>query len=136
MVKIRKRRKKIGVPAVSSVFNEKMLFQTAKDLQSGRIPTERVRYSDDVVPGLRYVINQSGLVTFHCQYEIPDTKFRGMILLGSLNEDAPNHMTIPEARKLAGVVQELASHGVDVQLGLHSRLIRELKKEGTSWRPK
>jgi len=133
-MKIRKRRKKVGVPAVSSVFNDKMLFQTAKDLQSGRIPTERVRYSDDVMPGLRYVINQSGLVTLHCQYAVGD--FRGMILLGSLNEDAENHISIAEGRKLAGVVQELANHGVDVQDGLHSRLIRELRKDGTSWRPK
>lgn len=135
-MKIRKRRKKIGVPAVSSVFNDKMLFQTAKDLQSGRIPTERVRYSDDVVPGLRYVINQSGYISMHAQYEVSGTKFRGMLLLGSLNEDAENHMTIAEARKLTGIVQELAAHGIDVQEGLHSRLIRELRKEGTSWRPK
>lgn len=132
MVKIRKRRKKVGVPAVSSVFNEKMLFQTAKDLQSGRIPTERVRYSDDVVPGLRYVINDSTRITFHVQYDVEGR--RGMLLLGSLNEDADDHMTIPEARKLAEVVQELARHGVDVQDGLHKRLISELKKQGTSWR--
>ena len=133
-MKVRKRRKKIGVPVVSSWFTDKMLFQTVADLQSGRTPKERVRYSDDVVPGLMYVINQSGAITFHTQYQVGD--FRGLILLGSLNKDRDDHMTIKQARELTGIITELARHGVDVQDGLHKRLISELKKEGTAWRPK
>lgn len=132
--KIRQRRKKIGIPAVASVFTPEKIFAAAAQLKSGKWPAERVRWTDDVVPGLRYVINSSGLVTAHVSYEVD--KFRGLFLLGSLNKEADNHLTIEEARKLARVVQELAEGGIDIQDGLHARLIKELKKEGTAWRPK
>jgi hypothetical protein len=32
-------------------------------------------------------------------------------------------------------VRALAEMGIDPQEGLHERLIRELQKEGTNWRP-
>lgn len=130
----RTRRKKIGVPAEKSKFDATTLMEIAKDLQSGKLPLERVRVSDDMVVGLRAVVNRTGLVTLHISYEIGDE--RPFMLLGSLNKDADNHITIEEARELAKTVKALAAKGINVQDGLHKRLIRELSEKGTSWRPK
>lgn len=130
----RTRRKKIGVPAAKSEFTEEMLFQAAKDLSSGRLKLERVRISDDMVTGLRAVVNRgSGLVTLHVSYEVGDD--RPYMLLGSLNKDADNHITIEQARELARTVKALGDKGINVQDGLHKRLIRELREKGTAWRP-
>jgi hypothetical protein len=129
----RTRRKKIGVSAEKSKFDETTLLNVAKDLSSGKLPLERVRISDDMVVGLRAVVNRSGLVTLHVSYEIGDE--RPFMLLGSLNKDADNHISIEEARELAKTVKSLAARGINVQDGLHRRLVRELKDKGTAWRP-
>jgi hypothetical protein len=86
------------------------------------------------VTGLRAVVNKSSLITLHCSYEIGEN--RPFILLGSLNEDAENHITIKEARELTKTIKALAAKGIDVQDGLHKRLIRELKRDGAAWKPK
>jgi hypothetical protein len=44
-------------------------------------------------------------------------------------------MSVSDARYLAQVIQKLGEKGIDVQEGLHDRLIRELMDKGTSWRP-
>ncbi|XUM19798.1 hypothetical protein ACRAVF_19220 [Bradyrhizobium oligotrophicum S58] len=130
----RTRRKKIGVPAEKSKFDATTLLNIAKDLQAGKLPLERVRVSDDMVVGLRAVVNRSGLVTLHASYEVGEN--RPFMLLGSLNKDADNHITIEEARELTRTIKALADRGIDVQDGLHKRLIRELKEQGTRWRLK
>lgn len=130
----RNRRKKIGVPAEKSKFDATTLLNIAKDLQAGKLPLERVRVSDDVVTGLRAVVNRSGLVTLHVSYEIGEN--RPFMLLGSLNKDTDNHITIDDARNLARTVKALADKGIDVQDGLHRRLVKELKEQGTRWRLK
>lgn len=130
----RTRRKKIGVPSEKSRFDEATLLAVGKDLASGKLPLERVRVSDDVVTGLRAVVNKSQLVTLHCSYEIGEN--RPFILLGSLNADTDNHITIKEARELTKTIKALAAKGIDVQDGLHRRLIRELKRDGASWKPR
>lgn len=130
----RTRRKKIGVPAEKSKFDEATLLAIGKDLQAGRLPLERVRVSDDMVTGLRAVVNRSGLTTLHCSYEIGEN--RPFILLGSLNPGEDNHITIKEARELTKTIKALAAKGIDVQDGLHARLMRELKRDGANWKPK
>jgi hypothetical protein len=41
--------------------------------------------------------------------------------------------TIEEARALTKTIRALAEKGIDVQSGLHERLLRELKAQGTRW---
>jgi hypothetical protein len=128
----RSRRKKVGVAVLKSQYNEKILFSTVDELQSGKIKLERMRYVDDVVPGLRFVMNRTGLVTFHIQYEVG--KERKYLLLGSLNKERDDHMSIQEARDVAETVKALAEKGTDPAEGLHRRLIRELKRDGANWK--
>lgn len=130
----RQRRKKLSVPAEKSKITEAMLFATAKELESGKIPLERMRYTDDLVVGLRVVVNRTTTITFHVSYEVGDE--RQYLILGSLNKDREDYMTLDEARELAKTVKALAAKGIDPQDGLHRRLMRELREKGTSWRPK
>lgn len=130
----RVRRKKLGIAIKQSQYTEKMLFQAVDELQSGKIKLERMRYNDDVVPGLRFVMNPSGLVTFHIQYTVG--KERKYLLLGSLNKERDDHISITEARDLAETVKALAEKGTDPADGLHKRMIRELRRDGANWKPK
>ncbi len=127
------RRKKIGVPKRQSEFTEQMLFSAANDLTTGRLKLERLRFSDDMVVGLRAKVERSGLITLHATYEIGEA--RPMILLGSLNKGSKNHITIEQARRRTEVIKELAMRGIDVQDGLHARLMREIDKKGVAWLP-
>jgi len=108
--------------------------QLASDLSEGRIPLGRVTLSDDpkedpnAVSGLRAIIRGSGLISFHVQYEIEGS--RPYLKLGDAE-----HMNLKEARELARTVRGLADMGIDVQAGLHERLVRELKEKGMKWRP-
>lgn len=130
----RQRRGKLAVPAEKSKITTDMLFATAEELNSGKIPLERMRYADDRVVGLRMVVNATKTITFHVAYECGDA--RQYLLLGSLNKDRPDYITLDEARELAKTVKVLAAKGIDPQDGLHKRLMRELKEKGTAWRPK
>lgn len=130
-----KRRRKAPTPSkpeTPSKFTEKLLAQMAKDVQSGAIPLSKkqqwINLGDDRQSGLRAIIRKSGAVTFHAMYNIGDS--RPMITVGQFPET-----TIEEARHMTRVVRELADHGVDVQEGLHSRLLKELAAQGTAWRP-
>lgn len=129
----RTRRKKIGVPAAKSEFTEEMLLQAAKDLSSGRLKLERLRLSDDMVVGLRAVVNRSGLVTLHVSYEVGDD--RPFWKLGDLNRDSADHITIEDARELAKTVKALGDRGINVEDANRKRLIKELKRDGVAWRP-
>ena len=130
----RTRRKKIGVPAEKSKFDATTLLAVAKDLQEGRIPLERVRISDDMCVGLRAVCNRSGLVTVHISYEVGED--RPFMLLGSINKGARNFITIEEARELGKTIKALGERGINVTEANDRRLIAELKRDGTRWRPK
>jgi hypothetical protein len=61
------------------------------------------------------------------QYRVKDT--RPSLLLGHFPK-----MKIEEARGIAATIEALADKGIDVQDGLHDRLIRELKQQGVNWR--
>lgn len=100
----------------------------AEDLQSGRVPLDRVTVSDDQVPGLRCIVRNTGLISYHVQYDVDGS--RPYLRLGDANE-----MTVEEARSLARTVRGLADKGIDVQAGLHSRLVKELKRDGVKWKP-
>jgi hypothetical protein len=130
----RTRRKKIGLPTEKSKFDKETLLAIGKDLQSGKLPLERVRVSDDVVVGLRAVVNRSGLVTVHCSYECGED--RPFMLLGSLNDGEENQITINEARALAKTIKALGERGINVTKANDQRLLKELRRDGTSWRPK
>lgn len=129
-----KRRKATNPPKPQgpSKFNAELLIETALDVKSGARPTLKsqpwVSIGDDRQPGLRAIIRKSGAVTFHAMYYFGDS--RPMITVGQFPET-----TIEEARHLTKVVRGLAEKGIDVQEGLHSRLLRELEEEGLDWRP-
>lgn len=130
----RVRRKKIGVSAEKTKFDAETLLAVAEDLKSGRIPLERVRISDDVVVGLRAVCNKSGHTTLHVSYEVGED--RPFKLLGSVNKGAKNYITVDDARALARTIKALGDKGINVDEENDKRLLRELKRDGTSWRAK
>lgn len=132
-LKQRARRKKIGVPEEKSDFTEEMLLQVAKDLSTGRLKLERVRISDDRVVGLRAVVNRSGAISLHVSYTVGEN--RPFMLLGSVNKDAKNHITIDEARALAKTIQALGDKGINVTEANDQRLLKELKRDGAAWKP-
>lgn len=126
--------KRSALRADPSKFDTKTLQALAKDLQQGRLPLERVTVSDDMVTGLRAVVYKSGLITFAISYHFGDE--RPFLKLGVLDEKAPDHISVTDARELAKTVKALADKGIDVQAGLHARLLREIREKGTAWRPK
>jgi hypothetical protein len=115
-----------GRPA--SKFAPETFEALARDLTTGRTPLTRVTVSDDMVTGLRAVIRNTGLVTFHVHYDFDDS--RPYMKIG----EHPG-MKVDEARSIAKTVKALADKGIDVQAGLHERLIRELKEKGERWKP-
>ena len=131
---IRRKRKEAPStpPPGPSKFTEKLLHQMSKDIQSGAIPLTKkqpwVNIGDDRQTGLRAIIRKSGTVTFHAMYQIGES--RPMITVGHFPDT-----TIEEARHLTKVVRSLADKGIDVQEGLHQRLLKELERDGTNWRP-
>lgn len=100
----------------------------AKDLKDGRTPLDRLTVSDDMQQGLRAIVRNTGLVSFHAHYDVDGS--RPYIKIG----DYPD-MTVEQARAITKTIRALADMGIDVQAGLHERLIRELKEKGTKWRP-
>jgi len=119
-----------------SKFEPETLKALAKDLQSGRIPMERVTVSDDMVTGLRAMVTKDGGISFHASYHFGDA--RPFLKLGNFHVSPkdPDYISIQDARELTKTIKALADKGIDPQQGLHTRLIRELKRDGTSWRPK
>lgn len=113
---------------VTDRFNGPTLEALADDLKKGRVPLDRVTVSDNLQPGLRAIIRNSGIIAFHVQYKVGDS--RPYLKLGEYPQ-----MSIIEARYLAKTVISLAESGIDVHAGLHDKLIRELKEKGDKWRP-
>jgi hypothetical protein len=144
MIKVlpRMRRKKIGVPKAESYFTAALLTKMAEDLQKRRVlkpdsapHLKRTRIRDDMVVGLHATINHSGLITFHIDYDIGGIDHRYHLLLGSLNEDREDYISVEKARERAKTIKALAAKGVNPQEGLHMRLWRELDERGTAWKP-
>lgn len=109
-------------------FTVATLTAIAEDLKNGVIPLKRVTISDPESYGLRAVIRDTGLISFHVQYSIDDS--RPYLMIGHHPD-----RTIKEARELAETIRILAEKGIDPQLGLHDRLVRELLEKGPKWKP-
>lgn len=122
--KIRKQGRRV---ARASRFSNETIDALIDDLKTQRVPLDRISITDEQQPGLRAIIRKTGEVTLHMQYFVRDS--RPSLLLGHYPK-----MTIAEARELARTVEHLADKGIDVQDGLHDRLIRELKQQGVNWR--
>jgi hypothetical protein len=119
--------------APSSKFTAERLQAFARDLKSQRVPLERQQISDDIVVGLRAMIHKSGLIAFHVSYYVGDK--RPFMRIGTFdNPKDPDYISIEDAREVAKTIKALGDKGIDVQDGLHRRLIRELKEKGTAWR--
>jgi hypothetical protein len=127
-------RRKLGAPAPKprkplSRFTPKLLKDSLADLQSGRMgAVDKVTIGDDEQSGLRAIVRKSGTVSFHVIYTVNGE--RPILLVGHWPETS-----IDEARDLAKTIRTLAAEGIDPTLGLHARLISELKRDGIKWRP-
>jgi hypothetical protein len=125
----RRLKKQLVVPAKNpSEFTIPFLQKLAEGLTTGRMKTDRITISDDLVPGLRAIVRDTGGISFHVQYTIG--KSRPYLKIG----EVPG-TTIEQARSLAKTVLALARQGIDPQSGLHERLLRELAEQGSKWRP-
>lgn len=118
--------------ALSTKFTQERLDSFAKDLKTQRVPLERQQISDDMVVGLRAMIHRTGLIAYHVSYYVGDK--RPFMKIGEGNKDSPDFLTVEQAREIAKTVKALGDKGIDVQDGLHRRLIRELQEKGTNWR--
>jgi hypothetical protein len=112
--------------AAKTEFTEKMLTSMSDALKSGRMKVAKLTFTDDVQAGLRAVVRPTGTVTLHAHYDFEGS--RPMIKVGEIPGT-----TIEEARALTKTIRALAEKGIDVQSGLHERLLRELKTQGTRW---
>jgi hypothetical protein len=109
-------------------FTAAMLDSMRKRMLSDKNTLNSVTITDDVQDGLRAIVRKTGLVSFHAHYAFNGQ--RPFLLIGHYPET-----TIEQARELTKTVRALADMGIDVTEGLHARLIRELKRDGTRWRP-
>jgi len=111
-----------------SAFTIPWFQKLAEGLTTKRMKTDRITVSDDMVPGLRAIIRDTGGISFHVQYTMG--KSRPYLKIGDVRGT-----TVDQARKLARTVLSLAKQGIDPQSGLHERLLRELAEQGDKWRP-
>lgn len=116
----------------------------AKMMQNGILPRTKFQVTDTEGNGLRALIRISGSVSYHCHWLIAG----GAMHVDGDIEDTDDelksrpHLTIghypstpvKEVRELAATIYKLGQMGVDVRLGLHYRLLRELKAKGIKWR--
>jgi hypothetical protein len=124
----RARKAKIAIPRGGLDFSVAALERLAGIVRTMRLPNGRVTVSDNVQPGLRAIIRDTGGVSFHAHYEVNGS--RPYLRIGGLPETS-----IAEARELTKTILALAAKGIDPQDGLHTRLIRELAAKGAAWRP-
>jgi hypothetical protein len=119
-----------------SVFTEATLAAMAKDLKSRRLVLDRTTVSDDLVVGLRALITKDGVVTYHANYHLGGIGGkRGYLRLGTLDPKAKDHISLDDARELTKTIKTLSAQGIDPEEGLHARLVKELLRDGTDWRP-
>jgi hypothetical protein len=108
-------------------LTDKILESVKKTVAKTKV---RQRLADGLAPGLRVNVYPDGKVALSVEYRLPGIITRPQVKFGEWPD-----MSIDEARELAGIVRELASRGVDVQLGLHTRLAKELQRDGLDWQP-
>lgn len=119
--------------APSSKFTPERLHAFARDLKSQRVPLERQQISDDKIVGLRAMIHKSGRIAFHVSYYVGDK--RPFMFIGTFDDPKdPDYISIEDARELTRTIKALGDKGIDVQDGLHRRLVKELLDKGTNWR--
>jgi len=124
----------VPIEPESSKFNVEQLEMLANDLKTGRLKLNRITVSDNIVKGLRAVVRDTGLISYHTYYTVgPDDA--AYLKIGVHDPKNPDHLTIPEARDLARTIKALGKKGIDPQEGLHQRLIKELRESGVSWKP-
>jgi Arm DNA-binding domain len=122
-----RRKPKIPTPKTPRPeFSARLFEGLLRDLKKQKI--DRITVSDDEVQGLQCIVRKTGLISFHVGYNYRGS--RPVLKLGNFPD-----MSVAEARELANTVRELADMGIDPQEGLHERLIRELKAQGSAWRP-
>lgn len=129
------RRKALGA-SERSKFTRETLLAIAADMSKKHYEgVNRINLTDDMQPGLRALVQKDGRVSLHAGYTVGDS--RPMIMLGQISDPkASDFITIEDARHLTKTIRALGERGVDPQEGLQTRLLRELKEKGTSWRPK
>jgi hypothetical protein len=119
--------------APSIKFTPERLEAFARDLKSQRVPLVRQQISDDVVTGLRAVVHKTGRIALHVSYYVGEK--RPFMILGTLDDPKdPDYISIEDAREVAKTIKALGDKGIDVQDGLHRRLVKELKEKGSAWR--
>jgi hypothetical protein len=109
-------------------FTIESLESFSQALKSGRMKVDKITFTDDQQPGLRAIVRTTGNISFHAHYDFKGS--RPMIKVG----EWPG-TPLKEARELTKTIRALADKGIDVQEGLLPRLLRELKQQGTKWRP-
>lgn len=122
-------------PGEPSQVTEKTLFAEMKERQSFLKGTNKKKRSmrDDMASGLRFYFWKSGAITHHVQYTVGDK--RRFPKIGTLNQDADDHMTLAEARDLTKIFKGLGDRGIDVEKAQRKRLLAELKRDGIDRRP-
>lgn len=132
--RLSKRKAPPVVEPESSKFNVEQLEMLANDLKTGRLKLNRITVSDNIVKGLRAIVRDTGLISYHVYYTVGEGD-AAYLKIGVHEPKNPDHLTIPEARDLARTVKALGKKGIDPQEGLHQRLVRELKEMGPAWKP-
>jgi hypothetical protein len=123
----RQRNTSDGTPTdrtAAKMFNMEIFERMTKDLVSGRTAKSKLTVAYD---GLQVIMRDTGMISFNALYEVNGE--RKSFVLGEYPE-----MTLAEAQSLTNTIRILGDKGVDVQ-DYRARLIRELKKEGVSWKP-
>jgi hypothetical protein len=122
-----RRKPKIPPPkADRPEFSARLFEGLLRDLKKTKL--DRVTVTDSEVSGLQAIVRRTGLISYHVGYNFGGS--RPVLKLG-----VHPSMSVAEARELARTVRALADKGIDVQEGLHERLIKELGVKGTAWRP-
>jgi hypothetical protein len=114
-------------PAATGALTDSLIEASMTDAKKLKV---RQRLSDPLAPGLRLNVYPEGQVAFSVEYRIPGILTRMHVKIGEWPD-----MPISEAREIAETVRGLGAMGIDVQLGLHTRLSQELKRDGLEWRP-
>jgi len=126
-------RKRTLKPNEPSQITEKALFKIADDLKKGIPPLPKLSIVDDMVVGLRFIVYKSGEIAIHASYTVGDR--RPFFLIGRLNKESPDHLSLTEARELVKSIKAIGDRGIDVQDGMMRRLIKELQRDGAKWKP-
>lgn len=122
-----------------------ILAHFRKDFESKKLgKMDRVRLTDNIQSGMRVIINKSGLITFYANYTMrtKDGNERPYFTIGHYPEEFELKRNprlgdefIADMRDVATIIRNLADMGIDVQAGLHERIVAEIRAERESWTP-